>query len=110
MEENYPTEAALERVRTWDIRSQADLEALWSFARDLWVYEDRFVPFELGQETGEARWLLDDVDWYVSTGGWSGHEDVIGALKGNVLFWMFCFRLHRVGGHFWFRVGGRINR
>ena len=106
---NYPTEAALERVRTWGIGNQADLDALWSFVRGLWVYKDRFVPFELGQIVGEERWLLDDVDWYVSTGGWSGHEDVIDVLQRNWLFWSICWRLHRTGGHFWFRIEGLIS-
>lgn len=44
----------------------------------------------------------------LSTGGWSGCEDVIDALKNNRLWWVCCWRsLHR-GGHYSFEVSNTL--
>lgn len=99
---DYPTDAALERIKGWDISKQEDISALWEFVRGLWIYEDRIAPCASGE------WPFDDCDWYASTGGWSGHEDVIDALRSNHMFWLLCWRASRAGGHFWFKVEGRI--
>jgi len=38
------------------------------------------------------------------TGGWSGNEDVIGALKNNLLFWPMFWQKSTRGGHYFFRI------
>ena len=40
--------------------------------------------------------------YHMSTGGWSGNESLIYALKKNVLFWVY-WRNTRCGGHYTFR-------
>lgn len=49
-----------------------------------------------------GRCELRDIDdtWEIATGGWSGCEDVIGALKQNHLFWAVCWRLSKRGGYY----------
>lgn len=39
---------------------------------------------------------------YLSTGGWSGNEDIIGAMEKNTVFWMTYWVQSRRGGHFIF--------
>jgi len=39
------------------------------------------------------------------TGGWSGNEEVIGALQSNRLFWACCWDLSKRGGYFEFDLG-----
>lgn len=100
MDGDYPTAAALKRVRTWEIKSNADVAALLDFVRGLWIY-DHYFDYE-------PDWIsLPDHDqrrkpFGVSTGGWSGHESVIDALTSNDLFWMCCWLANRRGGHYVF--------
>ena len=42
--------------------------------------------------------------WHVSTGGWSGHEDVISALRDNLMFWMLSWVSSTRGGHYVFET------
>ena len=41
--------------------------------------------------------------WEVVTGGWSGCESVIGALKENQMFWLTCWQLSKRGGYYEFK-------
>lgn len=87
-EDGYPTTADLDRIREWEIKSGADLQDLWSFVRSLWSYPEYFCE--------------DNGQWSISTGGWSGNEDVIAALQGNWTFWLLCWQQSRRGGHYIF--------
>lgn len=89
----YPTEAELETIREWDLLKKP-VAGLVEYVRDLWWAPD--WGFHL---KGKRVLLLQ-----LHTGGWSGNEDIIAALKQNVIFWMMCWRKSTVGGHFWFRI------
>jgi len=39
---------------------------------------------------------------HVSTGGWSGHEEAMDAVRKNTMMWLFCWRESRRGGHYKF--------
>ena len=83
----YPTERQLTTIRKWDLTQKSVIDLL-DFVQPLWSYEDRFV-----RRHHTLR---------LSTGGWSGNEDIIGALRRNFLFWsMYWFKTQR-GGHYWF--------
>ena len=88
--DGYPTEATLERVQSWPLED--DLEAGVRFIQQAWSYPERFVEVKPGV-------------WYVSTGGWSGNEDLIAAWRRNFLLWSQWFVLHGRGGHFIFARG-----
>jgi len=83
----YPDEEDLERIRKW---SHDDLLGLVDFVRERWTFADWGWKLE-------ACGLLS-----VSTGGWSGNEELIGALQGNYPFWGLCWESSRRGGHFTF--------
>ena len=86
----YPTEETLARIRSFNPYEQ-DLDEFIEFLMDNWV---NGYPPEFNKETRILK---------LSTGGWSGCEDIISALKDNftfwILFWYSCFR----GGHYEFR-------
>ena len=85
----YPTEDELHRIRTWDVIPDGERERCLD-----WIGETCW-------HFGERGWKKDEHKVYrVSTGGWSGNEDVIYAMKQNVLLWSLSFYNHRRGGHF----------
>ena len=49
-------------------------------------------------------WTRDEGTYRISTGGWSGNEDVIGALMRNSVFWLMYWKQSRVGGHYIFSL------
>lgn len=55
---------------------------------------------------GYGRCKYRDIDntWEVATGGWSGCEEVISALKQNQIFWLMCWYLSKRGGYYEFRI------
>ena len=93
--DGYPSRGALTKIRNWKVRDQASLEAFWAFVRRTWKPPDYFQEHEPGH-------------WYLSTGGWSGNEDVIRALDRNYVFWSLCWQQSRRGGHYIFHIADRI--
>ena len=83
----YPTESVLKKIREWDI-TKSHVSELLEYVQGLWTYPDRFV---------RKRHSL-----YLSTGGWSGNEDIIAALQDNYLFWALYWYRSQRGGHYWF--------
>ena len=45
-------------------------------------------------------WKQSGRKYWISTGGWSGNEELIGAMHNNFIFWSQCFVQHRRGGHY----------
>lgn len=62
------------------------------FIKPIWNYSD----LEFWKRKGNTYWI--------STGGWSGNEDIIGTLRENQMFWMMCWYSSRRGGHYVFKV------
>ena len=93
--DGYPTEEELEKIKKWDFK---DPIGLLNYVERLWSYPDRFVL------TGKRVLRL-----YLSTGGWSGNESVVGALRQN-LFWYFYWQKSQRGGHYWFKIKISIRR
>lgn len=93
--EEYPNDDELRRVREWP---PTDLSGLMDFVRSIWWQPD-------------WGWNQVGENYRISTGGWSGNEELIEALKGNTMFWMLCWQSSRRGGHYEFRVpAARLHR
>lgn len=88
-EDGYPTEELLERVKKWPYdKGHAGLMAL---VRANWNWADMMFS-------------QDGNKYALSTGGWSGNEDLISALQENTFFWVCCWESSRRGGHYEFEV------
>lgn len=103
-EDGYPTDFALERIRSWEYTE--GWNELFEFIKPLWAYSDMewwseehdVTTIECGEKVA-----VENV-FYISTVGWSGNESIIRALESNKLFWWDCWYQHRRGGHYIFRV------
>ena len=91
--DNYPDEASLKGIEKWDILKQGVQGLLdlveentctpdWSFS----LKGKRVLRFEF------------------HTGGWSGNEDVINALRNNIFFFPMFWEKSTRGGHYYFKI------
>jgi len=101
-ENGYPTEEELEKIRTWPLLEWA---GLMRFVKSVWWSAD------WGWSEAESPERKGEMMYQISTGGWSGNEDLIEALRDNMMFWAVCWYSSRRGGHYEFRCpppdGGR---
>lgn len=93
-DKDYPTELDLTLIEKWDLKEQGVLELL-EFIESKWWSAD--WGFNL---SGEKILKLQ-----LSTGGWSGNEDIISALRNNFIFWSMYWEVSRKGGHYEFKIG-----
>lgn len=85
--DGYPEEHELEKIWEWPY---TDPRGLMEYVEELWTYPD--------------YWKQDGDKYTISTGGWSGNEDLIEAMEENIMFWLACWESSRRGGHFEFTV------
>ena len=83
MDGEYPTDEDLERIKKWPFD---DLDAGLEFVQSIWRWPD----FGIAKGNGVL---------YLATGGWSGNEHIIGAMKENVGFWCRWICSTRGGAH-----------
>ena len=86
----YPTDEELEQIRTFQVKDIASFHAFMGLIIASWNYADC------------GYWTQKGDIYEISTGGWSGNEDIIAAMKSNYIFWsMYWYRGQR-GGHYIF--------
>lgn len=96
----YPRDDELKKITEWQIVAfDRDIRALMDYVQNLWMYDDYFI------RRGRTYTL--------HTGGWSGNEDLVGAMQHNLIFWTLCWVSSRRGGHYVFQLpkkGGQTPR
>jgi hypothetical protein len=80
----YPSENQLQKIEKWE----GSLRSLAEYVCSIWNWKD--------YATLRGRTLM------LHTGGWSGNEDIVGALRKNLFFWGCCWRKSERGGHYKF--------
>jgi len=88
--DGYPTDKELATIKDWDVL-KSNVSGLLDFIEARWRWSDTYMKRE-----------GDKVELH--TGGWSGNEDIIGALEGNHTFWLTCWMKSERGGHYWFEI------
>ncbi len=88
---DYPTEKELRQIKKWKSETY-DFMPFMDFIESIWHWPDWGF-----KRKGRAFWL--------STGGWSGNEDIVDAMMSNrCLFWSLCWMSSKRGGHYKFHV------
>lgn len=91
--DGYPTKEELDRIEAWPITG--DWRECFAFIKSCW--------WSPSWGWSEEAYGNDGTIYRISTGGWSGNEDIIDAMQDNMILWAMCWREHRVGGHYVFR-------
>lgn len=92
MNDGYPTEETLHKIRTWDATEAVEL---MQFVKENWWCPD----------FGFLTWADEDgTNYSLSTGGWSGNEQIVSALEQNYAFWILYWLSSSRGGHFIFVI------
>lgn len=89
----YPTEIEDQRIRHWFDETKVSYDSfvgLMAYTRERWKYPDYWT--ELVDRDG-------NVFYQISTGGWSGNEQLWAALESTIAYWIM-FVSHRRGGHY----------
>jgi len=98
-EDGYPNKWALLCVRIWPYN---DPEGWFKFIESLW-----HLP-EMGWSKYQVphNWRLNKTitAYKISTGGWSGNEDIIRNMQKNAMLWSTTWFQSRRGGHYVFEV------
>ncbi len=74
----YPDAEELKRIRAWPLDEAGNFDPLMAYIRERWMYAEH------------GYWTQRGPIYRLATGGWSGNEDLIRAMRGNTLFWRFC--------------------
>jgi hypothetical protein len=93
---HYPSEIVLERIKKFDIFEE-DIEKLIELIENEWEFAD------CGYFTYKGKYRNHRL-LKLSTGGWSGNEEIIDALKSNFAFWSAYWWKEERGGHYWFKI------
>ena len=101
--EGYPTESFLEAIENCKATTPEEARALMEVIQGAWNFGDwgwstEVIPDDDIVDHGRTR-------YHISTGGWSGNESIIYALKANKnFFWTIFWESSRRGGHFTFVI------
>jgi len=91
--DNYPDEDSLQQIKEWDILGQG-AQGLLDLVGENTNWADRQIHI-----TGKKV-----IRFEYHTGGWSGNEDVIAALRHNFIFWSMFWQKSTRGGHYYFKI------
>lgn len=97
----YPTEETLKAIEKWACIGPEAKISLMAFVKSAWWMPDWGWQEE---QITSAHPTIIIKRYSISTGGWSGNESLIYALKQNHLFWSLCWIQSRRGGHYIFEV------
>jgi len=97
MKDNYHEEKDLKMIKDWDIH---DPRGLVEFLEEIWWTPEFGFHISRGRSSPFQEWVMRI---NLSTGGWSGNEEIISTLR-ETMFWVLYWHTHRRGGHYTFEI------
>ena len=87
----YPSQEDLDKISSWEVKNFKEFRDIFEFVEKIWWQPD---------------WGIHkyDKEYHISTGGWSGNEDIIEAMRKNYILWRMCWVQSRRGGHYVFEL------
>lgn len=96
-DDDYPHDIELQRIGAWPYETPADLVALMDYVKKRWSYPQYWEE----EDVFDLSWQRQ---YTISTGGWSGNESLIAALRENLMFNVLAPWSWRRGGHYVYRI------
>ena len=98
----YPSEDELKKIEEWP---GEDLRGWFSYIKSVGEYwpTASFGWHEVDTDKDDLREKPYHA-YLISTGGWSGNEDIIAAMEKNFVCWVQTWYSSTRGGHYEFRV------
>lgn len=93
--DGYPTEATEQAIKRWH---WDDCAGCLDFVKRAWYYPDRATHTLTASEIEILDADPSDKYLRLSTGGWSGNEDLICALDANRMIRALCWQMEVRGG------------
>lgn len=90
----YPSESILDDIKAW---SPNGFKLQCEELKSLFFEYGRFSSEVISDEEGKKQ-----IHVYIATGGWSGNEEIIGALQSNFLWWSMNWQSSMRGGAYTF--------
>ena len=96
-EDGYPTDDALILIQNWH---WSDDKGWFEFINSIWYLKS------WGWHEGECEDYGGEMSYryHISTGGWSGNEDIIRAMQDTQMLWATTWVQSRRGGHYIFEL------
>lgn len=94
-EEGYPLESVLSRIENWKCTCLNDIIEVLNLVKSIWKY-NYWQEYKNENE--------NHILYKISTGGWSGNEDLINAMWSNNILWNNIWYSSKRGGHYKFKV------
>lgn len=93
--DGYPTEEELKYIKEFDVVESNWHGLMYYIKTEVWWH-------------GGSLFTVKEMEWeyHISTGGWSGNEEVIEALKSKHMFWIMYWQQSTKGGHYIFSKSG----
>lgn len=88
---DYPSKQDFKQIRQLAKKCPSTINELLDKMKDVWWMPD------WGYRFTKRRFL------YLSTGGWSGNEDIISVLENTPFWWLYWVSSRR-GGHYIFHI------
>jgi hypothetical protein len=99
-EEGYPTTEFLSWLKNMPLDNVMHPRKVMATVKSAWNYAD----WGWREEETKSDLKKPVVRYHVSTGGWSGNEEIINALRLNPCFWPLYWYSSRRGGHYVFEI------
>lgn len=99
----YPTDTTLRAISKWHPAKHGSFVELLKAIKPIWAYSN-IDGYFASKDTESEITKEPEITFSISTAGWSGNEEIIGALRENIVFWSMCWYSERRGGHFVFKV------
>ena len=99
-DDGYPTDEALDHLANMPYDKETGFRPIMEMAENLWTSYGRV----------QIKQDAEKLYYQFTTGGWSGNESVISALKENhSFFWPVCWVMSKRGGYYEFEIRKKVN-